>query len=85
MKWEEISWILRGRLKKKVVLALTKPKTATILSKELDTHRSTISDILEQLQKQKVAICLDPKQPHNRYYKLTEKGEKILKEIERYE
>ena len=81
MKWDEVSWILRGRLKQKVIIALNKPKTATILSKELKTHRSTISNILKQMEKRGVLVCLDPNQPYNRFYKQTQKGEKILKEI----
>lgn len=81
MKWEELSWILRGRLKKRVVMALVKPKTATILSKELKTHRSTISDILKQMQDKEIVVCLDSEQPYNRYYKLTNKGEAVLKKI----
>ena len=83
MKWKEVSWILRGRLKHKVIIALNKPKTATILSKEFNTHRSTISDILNQMEKKGMVLCLDPEQPYNRFYKLTKKGEKILKEINR--
>lgn len=83
MKWEEISWILRGKIKKEVLLALDKPKTATSLSKELDTHRSTISDILIQMEKNKIIECLDPKQPYNRFYKRLKKGDEIVKEIEK--
>ena len=49
MTWEEVSWVLRGRLRSKVLAALDKPKTATMLSKELQTHRSTISEILIEL------------------------------------
>ncbi len=84
MKWEEVSWILRGRLKKRVVIALDKPKTASILSKELKTHRSTISDVLKQMQDKELVICLDPKQPYNRYYKLTDKGNAVLKKINEF-
>ena len=81
MNWDEISWILRGRLKRKVIQSLDKPKTATILSKELNTHRSTISDILNQMEKKKLVICLDPNQPYNRFYKITKKGMQILNKI----
>ena len=49
MEWEKLSWIIRGRLRRRVLEVLDKPKTATILSKELKTHRSTISEILKQM------------------------------------
>jgi len=79
MEWGEVSWILRGILRTKVLKALDKPKTATILSKELKTHRSTISDILSQLSSKGIVICLDPEQPYNRYYERTAKGNATIK------
>jgi DNA-binding HxlR family transcriptional regulator len=82
MKWDEVSWILRGRLKRRVLIVLDKPKTASILAKELKTHRSTISDILIQMEEKGIVECLDPEQPYNRYYKLTSKGIDLHKEIE---
>ena len=81
MEWSETSWVVRGRLRKRVLKALDKPKTATILSKELKTHRSTISSILNHMDDREIAVCLDPKQPYNRYYKRTKKGEDLLEEI----
>jgi len=81
MKWDEVSWVLRGRLKQKVLTSLDKPKTATILSKELETHRSTISNILKQMKEKGIAQCLDSDQPYNRFYKRTPKGEDIVNEI----
>ena len=65
-------------------MALDKPKTASILSKELKTHRSTISDVLKQMQDRGLVICLDQEQPYNRYYKLTDKGKDILKKINEF-
>lgn len=81
MAWKEVSWILRGRLKQQVLIHLNKPKTATFLSKELKTHRSTISDILKQMKEKEILTCLDPDQPYNRFYKLTQRGKRILKEV----
>lgn len=85
MRWKEASWIIRGRLKRKVIFALNKPKTATMLSRELKTHRSTISDILIQMEKKGIVKCLDPKEPYNRFYELTKKGKGVLKEVEKIE
>ena len=81
MKWKEVSWVLRGRLRNRILVSLDKPKTATTLSKEIKTHRSTISGILKDLEKKGLTICLDPKEPYNRFYKRTEKGEKIVEKI----
>ncbi len=81
MRWEEISWILRGRLKKKLILLLDKPTTATILAKILKTHRSTISYILLQMRNKGLLVCLDKNQPYNRFYELTSKGKLIQKKV----
>lgn len=81
MKWDEISWVLRGSLKQKVITSLDRPKTATILSKEIKTHRSTISAILIEMNKRGIVLCLDNKQPYNRFYQLTKKGKELKQEV----
>lgn len=66
------------------MLALNKPKTATNLSKELKTHRSTVSDILIQMKTKGVLVCINPKQQYNRYYQLTKTGKDVLKEVSKF-
>ncbi|MFH0874719.1 MAG: hypothetical protein V1859_02190 [archaeon] len=82
VEWELVSWILRGRLKRKIIKSFDKPKTATSLSKELKTHRSTISSIIIEFEKKGILLCLDKGQPYNRFYKITSFGEAVVKEID---
>lgn len=82
MNWNIVSWVLRGRLRKEILKSLNKPKTATLLSKEIGTHRSTISQVLIDMESKKIIVCLDPNQPYNRYYKRTSKGDSIIKEMD---
>ena len=42
-------------------------------AKEIDSHRSTVSDTFLKFQKRGYAICLDKDQPYNRYYQRTKK------------
>ena len=81
MQWKEVTFILRGRIRKAVLKALDSPKTATIIAKELDTHRSTVSRILGVLDEKGFVLCLDKGEPYNRYYHRTKQGDKALQEI----
>lgn len=83
MAWDEVSWIMRGRLRKKVLESLDKPKTATNLSKELDTHRSTVSDVLKQFTDKGYMVCLNPTVSYNRYYERTSKERRYWKKLEK--
>ncbi len=83
MVWKDVSWIIRGRLKKRIIAVMNSPKTATMLSKELKTHRSTISGILLEMEKKKILKCLDPKQPYSRFYEITSYGKKIIREVKK--
>ncbi len=83
MSWKELSFVLRGKQRKQVLLALNQPMTATMLSQQLKTHRSTISEILLILEKKKLVLCLDPDQPHTRFYKRTQKGDLIKEEVQK--
>ena len=83
MSWDETSWVYRGRLRRQILNALDTPKTATKLEKELDTHRSTISQSLIEMTAKGLLECLDKDQPYNRFYKRTSKGDKINLEVQK--
>lgn len=83
MSWEETSWVYRGRLRRRILEALEAPKTATRLEKELDTHRSTISQSLIEMTGKGLLECLDKDQPYNRFYKRTSKGDEINTEVQK--
>lgn len=80
----DIAYILRGKLRKEVLSCLASPKTATILSKEINKHRSAISRILLELEKRGFVKCLNPKDVMHRFYKITPKGKKILEKAKNY-
>ena len=72
----------RSRLRLEVLKALEeKPQIASFLAHKLQKHREVISRIFLDLQKQKLAKCKNPQAPNFRYYMITIKGKKVLKEI----
>ena len=80
-KWDNISFIVRSSPRKKVFLALQEPKTPTQLSKELSINIGFISNILIDLQKRDLIECLSPNEKRHRFYRVNNKGKKILKNV----
>lgn len=72
----------RSKLRLEVLKELNKKnQIASFLSHKLKKHREVISRIFLDLKEQELAECKNPNSPHFRYYKITKKGKKILKEI----
>lgn len=60
-----------------------KPQIASFLAKDMKKHREVISRIFSDLKKENLVTCKNPKDPHFRYYEITPKGKRILKEIKK--
>ncbi|MBI1935704.1 hypothetical protein HYS31_04655 [Candidatus Woesearchaeota archaeon] len=75
-------FLARSKLRAKILQELEdKPQIASFLAKKIKKHREVISRIFLDLQRRKLAVCTNPKAPSFRYYKITEKGKKVLKEL----
>ena len=61
-------FLKKGKLRKKVYESLNKPKTATEIAKELGAHRSAISRVLLDLEKEGLAKCVNPEDKSFRHY-----------------
>lgn len=61
-------FLKKSKLRKEVWEKLTKMKTATELSKELNKHRSSISRVLLDLEKAGYVKCLNPEDTSFRCY-----------------
>ena len=81
MDWNLISFIKRSEQRQRILKILESPKTPKEISKGTKLAPSHISRTLKELMEKKIAECLTPKQKTGRIYKLTEKGEKLLKNI----
>ncbi len=79
--YELMSFVSRGKIRKKVLSNLVKPHTPTELSQIIHTHRSTTSRTILALEKKGLVKCVTPKEKMGRYYEITDTGKKILKEL----
>jgi len=61
-------FLKKGELRRAVFSKLTEPKTATEIAKELGKHRSAISRVLLDMQKEGIVKCANPKDKSFRVY-----------------
>jgi len=79
-------FLARSKLRVKILQELEeKPQIASFLAKKIKKHREAISRIFLDLQNRKLALCTNPKAPSFRYYKITDKGKKIARELRELE
>jgi predicted transcriptional regulator len=81
MSWEDVSYIIRSKNRKSVILELETPKTPTMLARTLKTSMPNISRTLTQLQNKGLVTCLTPEERIGKIYSLTDKGKATLKKI----
>jgi len=79
--YDLISFVSRGKVRKKVLSNLDKPLTPTQLSEKIKTHRSTTSRTLLELEEKGLVKCITPNENMGRFYEITKQGKKILGEI----
>ena len=79
--YDEMSFILRGKIRKKILFELTKPTTPSTLAEKLETHRSSISRALISMQEKGLVDCLTPNEKLGRLYCLSDLGKKVLLEL----
>ena len=85
MLWDNVSYVLRSPLSKRILECLNSksPLTPLQISKETTIARSNISTKLGELRKRKLVECVNPESRKWRFYKITNQGKKVLKEAEK--
>jgi len=83
-----VSFIKRGKNRKKVFIALDKPMMPSelvlkIYGKSSNTYFNLVSRALTELKNKKLVRVVNPKERTGRMYKKTEKGLKVSKELEK--
>lgn len=80
---ELIGYVLAGKIRMKVLHSLRKvEKTPSLLAREIQTHQSTTSRTLSELEKQGLVRCLTPDAKLSRLYTITERGKKVIERID---
>ena len=85
MSWKQISFALKSKKRKNLLLSLKTPKTPTQLSKILKTSLPNISMKLKDLRNMGIVECITPDERKGRIYRLTKDGLEIIKKIEEME
>jgi predicted transcriptional regulator len=85
-----VSFIKRGKNRKKVFMALDKPIMPSelvlkIYGKSSNTYFNLVSRALKELKNKRLVKVVNPKERTGRLYKKTEKGLKVLEELEKIE
>ncbi len=83
--WEILSFA-KGRTRRKCLEALSSgPKMPENIAKSSDEHLSHISRALRELADKELVECLTPKANKNRIYRITKKGNEVLKGLKEIE
>jgi DNA-binding MarR family transcriptional regulator len=81
--WELYAWVMRGRQRRRVLAALSKPRLPSELKREAGMSLTNLSKTLRSLEDKGMVECLTPGNKTGRLYGLTEKGQAIREEMVR--
>lgn len=84
MDFHKFSFVLRGSIWKKIVLALDSQKIPSQIKNETKLEDSNVSRTLKELEKEGIVRCVTPNEKTGRIYELTKVGEEIKKELSKY-
>lgn len=84
MDSELVAKILRSKLKYQILVEIGKEKiTQAQLSKRLNLYRSHINQIITDLLKHNLIICLNPKDRDYKFYEITKLGKDVLLSVDK--
>lgn len=84
MDSELVAKILRSKLKHQILLEISKDKvTQAQLSKRLNLYRSHINQIITDLLKNNLVVCLNPKDRDYKFYEITKLGKEVLTSVDK--
>jgi len=80
-KWELVSFVLSSTYRKRVLSALSTPKTPSSVSKEININKTHVSRALSELEDKGLIKCLTPNSKKGKIYTIEETGKEILSEV----
>ena len=84
MTWENVSFVLGSKLSKKILECLDsseKPLAPSQIASLTNIARSNVSTKLLQLRKRGLAVPVNPDMRKWRFYRITDEGKGVLREI----
>lgn len=76
-----LSFILRGERRKAILLSLNKAKIPKRIAMECKLSIHNVSKSLIELTQKELIVCKNPQDKFYRFYELTNKGKKLVKEL----
>jgi len=80
-KWDLVSFVLASSYRKKVLSALSTPKTPSSISKEISINKTHISRALAELEDKCLIKCLTPDAKKCKIFAIQELGKETLTEV----
>ena len=79
----EISYVQISTYRTKVMKSLEdEVKIPSVIAKDSDIMQNHISAVLKQLKEHELVECINPEVKKGRLYRLTDKGEELVKNLE---
>jgi len=79
-----VAKILRSKLKYQILIEISNDKiTQAQLSKRLNLYRSHINQIINDLLKNNLIVCLNPKDRDYKFYEITKLGKDLLLSVDK--
>ncbi len=79
--WEAVGFVKRSKNRIKAMELLTNPLMPSELGKKMQISLTHASKIIRELYRKRLVNCLNESLKIGRIYKLTIKGQKVLKEV----
>lgn len=76
--YKTLSFLLRGKRRKAVLISLKEPKIPKEIAAECKISISNVSNTLAELIKEKYVECVNPDAHTYKYFRLTSEGKKAL-------
>lgn len=74
---QDLISVIKGNIRKRVILNLIIPNTPTQLAKKINAYRASVSRSLLFLKKKGLVECINENDTLGRLYKLTDKGKEV--------
>lgn len=84
---EDVHFLIRSSISRKILECLEngdKPLSPKQIAKEINVARDNVSTRILWLTKRDLVKCINPEARLWRFYSITDKGKKSLKEVKRY-
>ena len=83
MNWKLLSFILKSKRRKQIILSLEVSKTPTEIASEIKVSVSHVRRTLKEFSKKNLVKCKTPNEKKGRIYILTNEGKKVLKQLKK--